>query len=596
LGLALLAYYRLPWQLAPWVIGHLAYRHAQRWTTEWTTDRSPRTAQPSQAGVGRLLSAVPPFSDETARLHVPHLDDLLALAARADRAAALEAVAAVAQSRYQAWAAPRAYVQIAADSLARYRTLEQVAQAPQEVTWLPEDLSFLPEDVARVWPVLLALSRDVDAALQSDSPYTRRLGLSHAQDGLNGLRQQLPALGREAARRWQPVVERWGAVLAHELERPLLASGVTIVNPYDAGNPLPLHRAALFRGRQDLIAAVAGALLERNRPTLVLHGPRRMGKTSLLLQLPRLLPGRTMPVFVDLQRPDATANTARFFYTLARAIVSDARSHSRLRLPTPDLAAFEREPFGAWADWLDGSLLPAMERAGGFNLLLNLDEFEALGHALEAGRVDARVLDELRHTIQHRQSVGLLFAGVQTLEELGPHWSSYFINIRPLRIGYLSAEEAAGLVRDPDPAAGFNLQYTDEAVAEILSATRCHPYLAQLVCSEVVNRANVQRTLLATPTMIRNALAAALVSGEPHFRNLWDEAAGADAETVAAGRRILREVAAATGPLPVVADVPAAACALERLLRYDVLERVTGGVQFQVPLVRRWVRERAPVA
>jgi hypothetical protein len=118
----------------------------------------------------------------------------------------------------------------------------------------------------------------------------------------------------------------------------------------------------------------------------------------------------------------------------------------------------------------------------------------------------------------------------------------------------------------------------------------------RLVCSEVAGLANARRTLLATPTLVRDALVAALERGEPYFRNLWDEATGADAETVAAGQRILREVAATTSPMPVPTDALAAARALERLLRHDVLERVTDGVQFQVPLVQRWVRERAPVA
>jgi hypothetical protein len=596
--LTLLAYYRLPWQVAPWLAGQWAYGRvtAPRFQVfgRWTWAFEPQSALAALAGV-------PPFSDETARLRVPHLDDLLALAVREDREAALRAVEAVAQSRYQAWAAPRAYAQMAADAATQYTTLESIAQATHEITWLPEDLSALPPDAAQVWPRLQALSRDVAAALASESAYTRRQGLSHARDALVALRQQLFGMGKIALQRWQPVVEHWDSVLARELERPLLAEGAALVNPYDAGNPIRLHRAALFRGRRDLVERVAGALLERNRPTLVLHGPRRMGKTSFLLQLPRLLPGRVVPVFVDLQRAANTESTWRFLYAVARATVNDARSGSRLSLPTPERAAFEREPFGAFGDWLDDAVSPALQQAGQFTLLLTFDEFEKLGQALEMGRVEERVLDELRHTIQHRQAVSVLFAGVQTLDDLGPRWSSYFISVRPLRIGYLAPDEAADLVRHPDPNVEFPLEYSDAAVDNILRATRCHPYLVQLVCSAVVDLANARRTLLATPDLVAEAQTQALERGEPYFRNLWDETPGDDVTTLSAGRRILRAVAeAGVWPLPSPdgrgAGDEAAARALERLLRHDVLERVAGGVKFQVPLVQRWIRERAPVA
>jgi hypothetical protein len=42
-------------------------------------------------------------------------------------------------------------------------------------------------------------------------------------------------------------------------------------------------------------------------------------------------------------------------------------------------------------------------------------------------------------------------------------------------------------------------------------------------------------------------------------------------------------------------EYPHCRVATEQLLRHDALERISDGVQFQVPLVGRWVRERAPV-
>lgn len=580
-------YSRLPFNLLAWAGGRLVYH-----LTTIPVDFNILEKFGGQPLV--LLRWLPPFSDETVWLPVSHLDSLLVAATRQDRTKGLELVTAVATSTYQKWAVGPAYAQITANTLAKCRRVENLPRVVKSITWLPDNLTVLGSDVAEVWPRLYAISQDVAVALDSTNPYTRRLGLDEALKSLGRLRQSLPAVGPTAVKRWQPVVDSWLKLLDEPLSYPLLPQGRQLLNPYDAGNPLSLSRAALFRGRETLRDTLMGALLEQNRPTLVLHGPRRMGKTSFLLQLPRLVSGSTLPVFMDVQRPGVTESTTDFLLTVAKAIVTEGRSQRRLNLPLLDRADFRQRPFSAFGDWLDGQLLPALESAGGFNILLCLDEFEKLGQAITANRVETRVLDEIRHTIQHRQTVSLLFAGVQTLEELGPNWSSYFINVRPLTISYLTPTEAADLIRNPDPASGFNLAWDDAAVANIIAVTRCHPLYVQLICSEVVNQVNQEHTLQATPMLVAQALQQALNTGEPFFRNIWDETTGLTPEMVAAGQAMLRQVAVAAQPVILNPDTLTAGQALERLVRYKVLEKVDDGYQFEVELVRRWVAEKAP--
>jgi len=484
----------------------------------------------------------------------------------------------------------KAVAQFVVTGLAECQSIEQIADIDREVAWTVEEIAALGQDIADITHELLSISHDLNSALKSDSLALRVRGLEGVAGRLMGIRDHVATYGFSASERWGVVIGKWYSLVIDELSKYPEVYG--IANPYVAGNPVGPKRATLFRGRSDLIEAVTQCLSEYDRPTIVLYGPRRMGKTSFLLQLPRFLPGHTLPVFVDLQHPKKTDSTMDFLFTAAHTIVNDARNHSRLTLPVPTKEDFERKPFVAFSDWLDGAALPALETRG-FTLLLSFDEFEKLGWAVEEGRVDERVLDELRYTIQHRRAVSLLFSGMQTFEELGPHWTSYFISTRLLRITYLRPEEATDLIRHPDPESGFNLEYADEAVADILAATRCHPYLVQLVCEAVVKLANERHTLIATPGLALDAHIEALATGEPYYRNIWTESTGVDVDTVAAGRTILRQVAAAPGPLAVAADNPVTARALERLLRHGVLERVGDGVQFQVPLVQRWVRECA---
>jgi hypothetical protein len=577
--LMLLVGFRLPSSLAAAIAGAMAYFRSRL----------------GSVSTLRLLPMVPPFSDEIVWTPVPFLGRLLVRAFAEDAQAGLEAIRTVAGSLHQGRAARQALARITFNTLQDCNDLAAIEQVASHVTWLPNDLGALGRDVSEIVPRLFQTSRSVAVALASDSPYNRRLGLSGAADELANLRQNLPLLVARRTGRWTPVVEGWQRILKAELERSSTQQVGEIPNPYQTGRPLHASQAALFKGRRDLVNKVATAILERNRPTLILYGSRRMGKTSFLMQLPRLLPGDTIPVFVDLQGGAATGSTANLLYSLARAMVRDARIH-RVSLPLVEREAFRRDnPIVVFSDWLQERALPAL---GERRLLLTLDEFEKLGRAVKIGQVGEAVLDEFRSLIQHQAQLSFLFAGVATMDELGPGWSSYFINVEALRVTYLRPEETEDLIRNPDPASGFFLTYDDAVVTDIVTLTRGHPYLAQQVCADLVREANARQVSHATPDLLEAALVRALQSGAPYFRNVWDEMTGTDPASVAAGQGLLRRLAASAGPLPIPlegADV-AVRRAVDRMTRLDVIEEVAGGYQFQVPLIKRWVIERAPMS
>jgi hypothetical protein len=525
------------------------------------------------------LHRTPVYWDDLIFYPLPSLDRLLLLALRIDRQAGLQAAEFLAHSFRQDWAANQARLTYTIETLTNCNSPTMIANAPDELDWLADEVMVtMGQGTSEIIPRLVAIAGGVRAALNADNPYSRRLGYREALDGLDILQRRLPSLGGQVSQRWQPVVDQWQQVLLNELETVTADTDTAAVeNPYQPGTPLQLSRQELFKGRRELRDAVVNALLERHRPTLVLHGPRRMGKTSFLLQLPALLPGNTVPVFLDLQRPTATQSTAAFLYSIARAISRDARPY-RLIVSLPQRAAFESSPFETFADWLEDVALPALQD---FNLLLTFDEFEKLGEAVESDRLEVQVFDELRYLIQHQARLALLFAGVQTLDELGPAWSSYFINVKPLTIGYLNSAEAEELIRRPDAGVDFKLVYSDEVVDQIKTQTSGHPYLLQLVCSAVVEESNAQKTLQVDGRLLDAALDRALDQGEPYFHNIWHEMAGPD------GQPFLRQVAQADAPLP-LGPHPA----LSRLVRRRILAQIDAEYRIEVPLVQRWLRER----
>jgi hypothetical protein len=456
-------------------------------------------------------------------------------------------------------------------------------------SYLAKNWSFDREDgtdINKLFPRLQTFAKDVDAALKAGNIGIRKRALEPIHTYLLRLELQLPELGltTRALKRWKPVLVRWQRLIELELQEQQKQSQDELLNPFQYGNPLLSDRANLFRGRQTFADQIFRLILDRNRPTLVLHGPRRCGKTSFLHNLPRLLPSNLLPVYVDLQSSAITTDEAAFCQGLIRAIHRDTRCQG-IELPImPTRKEFLETPYIALEDWLE----QAIPRLGERRLLLNLDEFEKIGTAIKEKRLSLNLLDELRHLIQHYDSLAFLFSGVQTLDELGPNWSSYFISVIPLEMTYLEPDEAEGLLTNPDPE--FALRYDRGIVEKIIQLTRCQPYLLQLLGSALVTQANLNHTQLVTLDLLQAAIPEAFTNGEPYFTNVWTEFTGNNPAEIIAGQEFLLELAngLAPGNVQDLTDT-----AIRRLKRYHVIEQTDKGYVFEVPLLERWVRERA---
>jgi hypothetical protein len=516
------------------------------------------------------------------------LDRLALQVARQDLGSGLNLAESMIQSLAQKKLGRKALADITSYVLTQSGNLKALAQTNETITWLPNDLSTIRPDLAEIYAGISGTYPSIPSLEEVDKDILGyRLELRSNLQNLDALQNRLGYLGREAEQRWSPVLSHIHTLLVSELEKTKIDPRTTRVeNPYQVGNPLPLTRKNLFRGRQQLRDEIIQALRRRDRPTLVLSGPRRMGKTSFLLQLPALLPGGTIPVFIDLQRPSTTNSNGAFLYTLARAIERDTRPYKRV-FKTPNRSRFLDNPFEAFSAWQETNLDPALRE---FKVLLCLDEFEKVGMAMAVGRLSSRVFDELRHIIQHQSRLAVLFAGVQTLEELGPKWSSYFINVRAMSIGYLDAVETEDLIRNPDPEVESFLIYDDEAVGKIITDTHCHPYLVQLVCSCIVEQANKREVKHVDLELVEAGEQLALERGEPYFRNVWDEMAAED------GQAMLRDIALAETTLQLEPSEHGTRQALQRMVQLKVLTHQSKqGYSVEVPIVRRWIVERAPV-
>ncbi|MEW5869567.1 MAG: ATP-binding protein [Chloroflexota bacterium] len=543
------------------------------------------------------LALSPVYWDEVIWPPLPGLDQqLLALATR-DRPAGLRAIAFTAASFRQGWAAQRALVELAAGDVERAGNLPGVAAIGETLAWLPPKLA--PE-LEALLPPLAEIAARARAALESETLYNRQEQLRAAQAQAQAVRQGLGGLAdRRLANRFGAALAGWGALF--EAELAALAQQERIPNVYVAGSPLAQDSRA-FKGRRDLFRALEAELASPagQRPAVLLYGSRRMGKTSALRQLPSRLGPQIVPVMVDLQEAATAQDAAGLLYLLASGVRQGAAACRHLALPELPRQALQDDPYLAFQDWLR-PVEAALEQRW---VLLALDEFEALGEMLAAGRLDERIFSLLRALIQHHPRFTLLLSGAHTLEDLPSLWSHYLINVRLLKIGPLQPAEARELVERP--IADFPLRYAPGAAERLLALTGCQPLLLQAACRDLVNALNERPAVEAQPGAaptwlaeladVERALDSALVSAAGYFSDLWG---GRDSDE--AQRAVLSALASAPGEAldaPALAarlpDLPPAeiSLALERLAHRDVLASDAAGYSFQAPLVRRWVLRR----
>lgn len=538
-------------------------------------------------GQSSLLSWHSAFWDEFQRLRLGGLDHHLLLVLAHEPSTGQAAVDYLSGTR-QRWAAQEAQIELDARLLAACQTAQDIRQAHYAIAAgeLTGPASSLLRSLSRI-------SQDVDAALQQESVYNRRLTLSAVEDRLNGLLRELTRSNEPYVTRFRPIATEWRRILAEELQRLAAEAELRqeIDSPYIIGVPLT-EEQEIFIGRTDVSARIEQLLLDRRQPPLLLYGQRRVGKTSLLNNLGRLLPSTIVPLFVDLQGPATRASdVSGFLYNVARSMSRAAQRQRELLLPPLERQELASDPFTRFDEWLD----EVEEMLAGRLALLLLDEFEVLANALAQGKFsEEAVLGMLRHLIQHRPKFKVLLSGSHTLNEF-QQWSGYLINVQVIHIGYLQAEETRQLVEEP--VRDFALRYQPQATQRVVALTRGHPFLVQLLCAEVVALKNEQppaQRRLATAADVETAVAPALQHGSFFFADI--EKNQVDAVGLEVLRLMARHPEGEVTPRQALVQHIPSLMQLERALvelqHRELIESLNGGYRFQVDLIRRWFAER----
>lgn len=326
-----------------------------------------------------------------------------------------------------------------------------------------------------------------------------------------------------------------------------------IPNPYVTGAPLRAE-SPLFVGRAEELALLRAALVKGGEtPAVVLTGPKRMGKTSLLFRLPAVLGEGFAPVYLDMQGMGFAVGAGNLLYEMAGEV---ARA---LGLEAPQAPVADAVP----PEFFTQDFMPRVRAAlGGRRLLLLLDEFEELEQRVARGLLPGEIFGYLRHLMQHQPQLAWVFVGTQALADLpAAHWDGLFSGAIHRAVGLLDDANAARLI--VEPVRGY-LEYDDLAIDKILRLTAGHPYFVQVLCHAVIFDANRERRTVVTAHDVEAAVPRALEMSEAHLLALWRELTPAEQ---AAAR-----VTARDGAVPAVDGA--------------------GGHRFALELQRRWVAQQ----
>ena len=94
------------------------------------------------------------------------------------------------------------------------------------------------------------------------------------------------------------------------------------LNPYVTGGALTDPSGQSFYGREDIFEFVHAVLASRQCLPILLYGHRRIGKSSVLRQLPHHLPPELVCVYFDLQGK-GSMDLNQVLYGLSRAIADE---------------------------------------------------------------------------------------------------------------------------------------------------------------------------------------------------------------------------------------------------------------------------------
>jgi hypothetical protein len=247
-------------------------------------------------------------------------------------------------------------------------------------------------------------------------------------------------------------------------------------NPYIIGRPI--NEPELFCGRQKQLSFVEENL-RRGERVIVLHGERRIGKSSLLQNIPKFVKlDKFKFVSFDLEY-HSQETLESLLEKLAEAIVE------QLSINTQQVEIPRAEKIKVQKDIFCNKFLPQIyARLKDTKLVLLLDEFDALEPTYIGATLES-LFGQLKSVVENNKRLfAVIFAGRKSTDIA--NLLKIFKSVPIAEVGLLDETSVQQLIIDP---ASNLLKYTPESIQAIINLSSGHPYFTQIICFAIFSRA-----------------------------------------------------------------------------------------------------------
>lgn len=281
-------------------------------------------------------------------------------------------------------------------------------------------------------------------------------------------------------------------------------------NPYIIGTAIDERER--FFGRESLFHFLEDNL-RQNVKVILLHGQRRIGKSSVLKQISNFVAKEEF-VFVTFDLQDKSyLLLSELLHQLAIEIVY----HLNLELDkiTPPTV----EDLGYNPDYFSSRFLPQIyQELDKKHLVLLFDEFDVLSGNPDVVSQGSGFFRYLRSLVNKQKKlhiipvVGRNINDMQTLLGL-------FKSAPTLEIGFLDEVSVKRLIRNPCERV---LTYEDDAINAILELSAGHPYFTQVICFTLFGRAREQQNWRVTRQDVKSIVDKAIENAQGGLAWFWD--------------------------------------------------------------------------
>jgi tetratricopeptide (TPR) repeat protein len=282
-------------------------------------------------------------------------------------------------------------------------------------------------------------------------------------------------------------------------------------NPYIIGRPV--SEAERFFDRENLFRFLSDSLAQRAQ-VILLHGQRRIGKSSVLAQIPAQLAEEPYQFVVLSLEGKSQKPLAKVLHDLARDISEDLN----LPLALPTEAALAENP----EDFADRFLVEVQQQIQSLGtpdreLVLLFDEFDTLGNY----RPDAaatHLFPYLSEAIARHKFLHIIPVIGRRLEDL-PTLLGLFRKAPTFEIGLLNQIHTNELIQQPTADVMF---YEPDALNAIWELTAGHPYFTQVLCFALFSQAREDDWWQITAADVERVVDRAIELGEGGLAWFWD--------------------------------------------------------------------------